>query len=307
MAGPESPPPRAPNVAGIPQLVRLNIQRRMGRDLYHLFLEASWSRVLVMIITVYAFANLLFALGYLACGDGIDNARHGSFSDAFFFSVQTMSTIGYGRMVPRSAVANTLVTIEALCGLLGFAMATGLMFSKFARPTARVMFSHVAVISNRDGVRSLMFRMANERTNQIVEAQLHVVLLRNETTVEGEFVRRFYDLPLARQATVAFTNTWTAVHQIVKGSPLYGCTDAELEQQRATIIASLLGFDETFSQTVHARHTYDVAHIVWNSRLVDILIDLPDGRRAVDYGRFHDVMPVESDSTSSGDPGPKSS
>src|SRR5208337_4984173 len=156
-------------------------------------------------------ANAAFALVYVLGGDSIENARPGSFTDAFFFSVQTMATIGFGKMVPRTGLANVLVTLESLVGLLGLAIATGLVFAKFSRPTARVLFSRVAVISPWDGVRSLMFRMANERDNRIIEAQVHVVLMRNEATAENVLVRRVHDLALLRHNNPSFALSWTAI------------------------------------------------------------------------------------------------
>ena len=185
-----------------------------GGDLYHFLLRSTWLRLLVVLVVVSAGINALFALAYMATGDGIENARPGSFADAFFFSVQTLATIGYGKLVPRSLAANVLVALEALVGLLGLAMVTGLVFAKFSRPTARVLFSRMAVVSRRDGVPALMFRMANERGSGIVEAQVHVVLARNETTAEGEAVRRFYDLDLSRRQNALFALSWTVIHPI---------------------------------------------------------------------------------------------
>src|SRR5262249_23589165 len=161
---------------------------------------------------------------YLLLGHAIANARPGSFSDAFFFSVQTMATIGYGQMAPATFAAHVLVSVEAFVGLVGFAMVTGITFSKFSRPTARILFSNVAVVTQRDGVPCLMFRMANERGTSIVEAQAHVVLTRSETTLEGEKVRRFYDLKLLRQQNILFALSWTALHPITQESPFSGET-----------------------------------------------------------------------------------
>jgi inward rectifier potassium channel len=166
------------------------------------------------------------------------------------------------------------------------------LFAKFSKPTARVLWSRVAVISEREGVPSLMVRMANERGNQIVEAQLRVVLARNEVTKEGERVRRFYDLPLVRDRTAIFALTWTAVHPITPQSPLAGMTPEALREAQAEIICSLMGIDETFSQTVHTRHSYVADELSWNSRFVDILTLNQEGKRTVDYTRFHDVQPV---------------
>src|SRR5579863_676960 len=160
-------------------------------DLYHFLVTSSWPALIGLIAGAFTFANLLFAAGYYF-DQGIENARTGSFADMFFFSVQTMATIGYGKMEPVTLFSNVLVSIEALTGLLALALMTGLVFSKFSRPTARVRFSRYIVIGPRDGVDSLMIRAANLRANRIVEADMHVVLARQEVTVEGETIRRLY-------------------------------------------------------------------------------------------------------------------
>jgi len=201
-----------------------------SRDLYLHLLAAPWLRVLAIFVSVFLVTNALFALGYVAGTDSIENARPGSFVDAFFFSVQTMATIGYGKLAPRTLYANVLVTVEVLIGVVGLAIATGLAFAKFSRPTARVLFSGRVVIAPHEGVPSLMFRMANARGNNIVEAQLHVVLAREETTREGEAMRRFHDLRLLRPQTALFTLSWTAIHPITDGSPLAGATPEDLER-----------------------------------------------------------------------------
>ena len=273
-------------------------RRLIPADLYHLLLTSSWPRLLGLLAIAYAAANALFALGYLIEPDAIENARPGSFADAFFFSVQTMATIGYGRMVPRTFLANTLVTLETLTGLLALAMITGLVFAKFSRPTARVLFSRVAVIGRRDGVRAFMFRMANERGNNIVEAQVHVALARQEVTAEGESVRRFYDLELARRLNPIFPNTWTVIHPIVDGSPLYHATATSLAVEDARIVVSVVGLDESYAQTVHARHSYGAQDIAWDARFVDIVTRDANGGLRIDYGQFHDVVPLESVATS---------
>ena len=264
-----------------------------GRDLYHDLLVSSWPRLFAFLALFYVAANAFFAVAYLAVPGSIENARPGSFVDAFFFSVQTMATIGYGKLVPGTLWANALVTLEALFGLLGIAMVTGLMFAKFSRPTARVLFSRRAVVAPFDGTPSLMFRMANARSNNnIVEAQVHVVLARNEMTSEGQAMRRFHDLDLSRRQSALFTLSWTAIHPISERSPLRDATPASLVAADAEIIVSLLGFDEHFSQTVHARHFYAAEDIVWNARLADILPSLRRGGRRIDLTRFHDVVPL---------------
>ncbi len=162
-------------------------------DLYHFLVTSSWPALIGLIAAAFTLANLLFATGYYF-DHGIENARTGSFADMFFFSVQTMATIGYGKMEPVTLFSNILVSIEALTGLLALALMTGLVFSKFSRPTARVRFSRYVVIGPRDGVHSLMIRAANLRANRIVEADMHVVLARQEVTAEGDGIRRLYDL-----------------------------------------------------------------------------------------------------------------
>ncbi|MBD1834814.1 ATP-sensitive inward rectifier potassium channel 10 [Cyanobacteria bacterium FACHB-472] len=262
-------------------------------DLYHLILTISWPWFFVLLALGYVIANSLFAIAYLAGGDGIENAQPGSFKDAFFFSVQTMASIGYGAMYPRTLYANFLVTIESLVGLLGIAMGSGLMFARFSRPTARVLFSRVAVISRYDGVPTLMFRAANQRRNFIVEAQINVTMVRNEINREGEFMRRFYDLKLVRSHTPIFALSWTVMHPIDETSPLYGATLETLAQTETDIVITLIGLDETVSQNIHARHSFSDKEILWNMRFVDIFTSdrRQDGRRLIDYTRFHDVVP----------------
>jgi len=262
-------------------------------DIYHYLLKAPWPYLMLIIALTFAGMNAIFAIAYMI-DKGIENARPDSFADAFFFSVQTMATIGYGKMWPDSLVANVLVSFEALLGLVGLAMVTGLVFAKFSHPSARVRFSTVAVVHPRDGVPCLMFRMANVRANRIVEANVHVVFARQETTREGETLRRFYDLALERDRSALFTLSWTVIHRIVEGSPLYGSTPESLEKVDAEIVVSVVGLDETFAQTVHARTSYLPDQIIWGARFADILTRGGRGIARIDYTRFDEVIPIES-------------
>jgi inward rectifier potassium channel len=257
-------------------------------DLYHYLVTVSWPALIGIIASAFIIANLMFAVGYYFDG-GVENARYHSFADMFFFSIQTMATIGYGKMVPVTLFSNILVSIEALTGLLALALMTGLVFAKFSRPTARVRFSRYVVIGPRDGTTSLMIRMANMRANRIVEANIHVVFTRWETTVEGESIRRFYDLTMTRSSSAMFALSWTAVHRIVEDSPLFGQTHDSLANSQPEIVVSITGLDETFSQTIHARHTYELDEIIWGARFADVLILDPDGSRSIDYTRFDDI------------------
>ena len=262
------------------------------RDPYHLLLTIPWSAFLVLLGLLFLVSNALFALLYLADKTSIVNAHPGSFLDAFFFSVQTMATIGYGTLYPGSIYGNVIVTIEALGGLLGVAMLTGLSFARFSRPTARVLFSRVAVIAPYEGVPTLMFRTANQRRNQILEAQVRVRLIRDEVTLEGDFMRRIYDLKLLRSQTPVFALSWSLMHPIDETSPLYGATPETLADATTQITVTLTGIDESVSQTIHARHTFAAQDILWERRFVDIVTRRPDGQRCLDYAFFHDVIPI---------------
>lgn len=261
-------------------------------DLYHRLLSMPWPVLIALLGLFYVSANAMFATLYVLGGDVIEHARPHSFLDAFFFSIQTMATIGYGTMAPRGLYANSLVALESLVGLLGFAVATGLMYSKFAQPRARVLFSNVALVTRREGMPCLIFRMANQRANQLVEAHLRAVIATNSFTAEGEPIRRVEDLRFLRSESPVFAFSWTAIHPIDELSPLNGLSAAELAERDAEIIVVLSGIDDTFSQTVHARRSYVAAEIVWNARFVDVLSVSADGRRSVDLTRFHDVVPV---------------
>lgn len=272
--------------------IRLGQNYSPWKDLYHLLLTIPWWQFLGLVLVLYLATNTVFAIAYLIGSDNIANARPGSFSDAFFFSVQTMATIGYGAMFPQTLYANILVAIEAFAGLLGVAMATGLMFARFSRPTARVLLSQTAVIMPYNGVPTLMFRAANKRGNQILEARLWVTLIRDELTAEGYPMRRIYDMNLIRNHSPFFILTWTGMHPLDADSPLYGATPESLADSNAEILISLTGIDETVSQTVHARHVYAVRHIHWHHRFTDIISIAPDGQRIVDYTLFHEVEPI---------------
>lgn len=262
------------------------------RDPYHLLLTIPWTGFLLIVWVSYILINFIFALAYWLGGDCIANARPGSFVDLFFFSVQTLASIGYGAMYPKTLYSNIIVTIEAMTGIVGIALMTGLAFARFSLPSARVIFSNVAVITPYNGVPTLMFRTANQRRNLILEAQMRVYLMRDEITVEGEFIRRLHDLKLLRNQTPSFTLSWLALHPIDESSPLYGMSAESLVQTNANIIISVSGIDETVAQVVHARHQYTARDILWNNRFVDIFHHTSDGHRYIDYKYFHDVEPL---------------
>lgn len=265
-------------------------------------MDTRWSIVLVLIATVYLLANTAFAGLYLLGGDCIGAAQPGSFSDAFFFSVQTLATIGYGAMAPKTMYAHVLVTIEAILGLFSTALATGIVFAKFARPTARVTWSDVALLTKRNGIPHLILRVANARENQIVEASIRLSVLKFEVTTEGERMRRYYDLPLLRSQNPIFAMTWTVMHPIDENSPLHGMTFDQMVEGRIEILAILTGLDSTFGQTIHARFAYAMDDICENARFKDIVIELPDGTRQVNLDRIGDWEPMPTTPSAPKDP-----
>jgi inward rectifier potassium channel len=275
------------------QVVGMGAWYSYWRDPYHLVLTIPWMGFFALITLTYLGINSLFAIAYLAGGDCIANATPGSFLDAFFFSVQTVASIGYGAMYPKTVYSNLIVTIESIFGLVGISVLTGLAFARFSKPTARVVFSRVAVVTPHEGRPALMFRTANKRRNQILEAQMRVYLMRDEVTGEGQHIRRIHDLQLVRNQTPGFNLSWTVMHLIEESSPLYGYSSDSLIQMSSSIVISLSGIDETVSQVVHARHTYSAQDIVWNHRFVDIIHFTPEGHRYIDYNQFHEVVSLD--------------
>jgi inward rectifier potassium channel len=276
------------------QIAGLNAWYSHWREPYHLLLTIPWLGFVAIVVFSYLAVNAIFALLYLAGGDCIANATPGSFWDHFFFSVQTLASIGYGAMYPKTFYAHAIVTIEAIFSLVGIALLTGLAFARFSRPTARVAFSQYAVILPHEGVPTLCFRTANQRRNQILEAQLKVYLLRDEITTEGEYLRRIHDLRLIRHQTPGFSLTWLVLHPIDELSPLYGMTPGALAETNCVITTLLSGIDETVTQVVHARHNYVPQDILWNHRFVDLVYKTPDGNRYIDYTHFHEVIPLQT-------------
>ena len=222
----------------------------------------------------------------------ISNARPGSFTDAFFFSVQTLGTIGYGVLTPATIYANLLVTCEVLVGIVLVALTTGLVFARVSRPTARVLFAKLAVVTMFDGVPTLMVRMGNERLSQIVQADIGMTLVRNERNREGVFMRRFHDLRLERARTPIFAMSYTAMHRVDATSPLHGFTTETLRAVGAEILVTVTGLDETMAQTVHARASYLPDEVMFEHRYLDIFGFTHDGVRAIDYRKFHSTEPV---------------
>jgi inward rectifier potassium channel len=261
------------------------------RDFYHSLLRGPWWVSIAAISGVFLAANTVFAALYLVTG-GVPHAAPGSFRDAFFFSVETMATIGYGYMYPDSTAANVLMTIQSILGLLLTALSTGLVFAKFSRSTARMLFSRNAVISPLNGAPTLMFRLGNQRDNQIVDAQLRVVMIRTEKLEGGGSFYRMLDLPLTRQRALSLSRSWNVLHVIDASSPLQGETPQSLAEKEIEIQILVVGIDDITMQPVHAQHRYYAKDVLYGHRMADVLSETPDGHLVLDLRRFHDVVPL---------------
>ena len=280
--------PQRPHPFASYKVTTIGAPRMLIRDFYHWYLRQPWWAAIAVIVVGYLLLNLGFAFAFALLG-GVVNAQPGSLRDGFYFSIQTMGTIGYGAMYPVSTAANVLVVCESVVGLLTTAVATGLVFAKFARPTARLKFSKVATVAPMDGVPTLMFRLGNERGNYIVDALIRVVMTRTEITKEGMTFYRMWDLPLVRERSPALNRSWTVMHQITPQSPLYGESPESLARTEAEFGISMSGIDDTTLQQMNARQTYEHHQIVWGARHADILSEDGDGGLVLDLRKFHEI------------------
>ena len=265
---------------------------------YHFLLTMTWPRYFAVVSIAYVVFNLVFAAMFAALGpDALsganDHGMGGTFGRAFFFSVQTFATIGYGQVAPIGLGANLLVTFEALVGLMFQALATGLLFARFARPTASIAFSRTAVVAPYAGGRALMFRIANRRRSEIIQVEAQVLFSYLETGASGRQIRRYTVLPLERNKVTFFPLAWTIVHPIDRDSPLATRTHDDLVREEAEILVLLSGVDEAFAQTVHARSSYRPEEIAWNARFTSVFLPTTEsGVVGIDLARLHEVETV---------------
>lgn len=261
------------------------------RDLYHALLRVPWWAAFVVIVGSYLALNVLFATLYVWV-DGIANAPRGSFPDAFFFSVQTMGTIGYGTMYPVGRAANLLVVAESVTSLVVTALATGLVFARFSQTRARLLFSSQIAIGPMDGVPTLMLRVGNERRGNIVGTDFRLTFTRTSKTAEGVTVYLLEELPLVRSRAPALSRSWNVMHRIVEGSPLYGYDAEKLAAVDGEVQLEVVGVDDTSLQPVHALNIWFAGSVAWDARLADVLSETPDGDMVLDLRAFHQVVPT---------------
>jgi inward rectifier potassium channel len=278
-------------------VVREGLNPFSSMSLYHWLLTISWPKFLGFITVSYVVVNALFAFAFLFCGADALQSSSASFAGqpfyrAFFFSVDTFATIGYGNIIPIGLAANTLVAIEALVYILGIALATGVVFNRFSRPSARIVYSRNAIVAPYRDLSALEFRIANARSSQLIEVQIQVILTKIER-VNGVVVRKFYDLDLERQRVVFFALSWTVVHPIDSNSPMHGLTRQDLLDADAELLILLTGTDETLSQTVHSRSSYKADEIVWGAKFANMFMRTAEnGIVGMNVGRIHDIEMV---------------
>lgn len=275
-----------------PPVIRLGAPRRGWHDLYHGFLVLPWGAFLVSLAGFYLLLNLGYAVLFALGPGSVHGARPGSLLDAFFFSIETMSTVGFGEMYPATLYGHVIVTLDVVTGVLLVPLAIGLMIAKFTLPVARVMFSRNVVVSPFDGMPTLMFRVANVRKNQIIEARMKVTLLRDYQTIEGYRYRRMLDLPLRRDTSPFFALSWTVMHSIDEASPFYGMESDDFRTEAMQLVAVLTGIDGTSSSTVYARYDYAPRDILFDHVFEDAVEVNEDGTVRIDFRRFHTTRPL---------------
>ena len=283
---------------GARDVVTRGLSIAVVQDLYHYFMTVSWTRLFATIAAFFLVFDLLFGCLYHLVPGCVANLSPPGFPGAFFFSVETLATVGYGDMHPQTLYGHVVAMIEIFVGLMILAVITGIMFARFSRPKARFMFAKLAVVRPIDGRLTLMFRAANERQNVVQEASAMLRMLRDDVTPEGYRLRRIVDLPLVRSQHPAFSLGWNLMHAIDEKSPLRSEGAESLAAAQAVFILSLSGTDETTGQVLMARAEYLSAAIRWNQAFQDILEVQPDGSLQIDYSKFDQVEPLPESSAS---------
>jgi len=259
-------------------------------DISHRCMTASWPAFIGGAALVFVAFNAVFAFFYWIGNQPISNVPRGAYIDYLYFSIETLSTAGYGDMHPQTHYGHFIATVELFTGIFSMSLMTGLIFARFSRPNARLLFADNPVISSHDGKPTLMVRLANERHNIIGNATARLWLFKNIVSMEGESLRRFYELPLARNESPALALSWTLYHVVDEESPLYGLNADDLDASKVSLVVVVSGYDVVAAQTVHARKSYDHSDIRFGQRYADIIGTSEDGRIRIDYGRFHQTL-----------------
>jgi inward rectifier potassium channel len=259
-------------------------------DISHRCMTASWPSFIAGAVLVFIVFNAVFAAFYWIGNQPIANVPGGAYIDYIYFSIETLSTAGYGDMHPQTHYGHFVAAVELFTGIFSMSLMTGLIFARFSRPNARLLFVEHPVVTNHEGKPTLMLRLANERHNIISNATAKLWLFKNIVSMEGETLRRFYELPLTKDQNPGLALSWTLYHVLDESSPLYQTNADDLEASKASFVVVVTGYDVVAAQTVHARKPYDHGDILFGHRYADILDASDDGRLRVDYGRFHETV-----------------
>ena len=280
--------------AGQVEFVKVNIGAWQPRDVYQWLLALRWPQFAALVAAVYVALNLLFATLYSLDRESIAGSTGGSwFFDCFFFSVQTLATVGYGHMYPQTLYGHVINTIEIMSGIFLLAVVTGLIFVRFSRPVARIAFSRCLAISPLNGQLTLMVRVGNQHQHSIVDTEFRIMFMRDEPLVEGGDFRYFYTLKLHFDKLIIFPAALTLRHVIDKSSPLYGATLESLRNSRALFAVSVSGIDPVIAAPVQAQQDYSWRDVRFGERFVEIYTESGRGQLTVDYGRLHDTEAVD--------------
>ena len=271
------------------EIIADGLRLNFWADISHRCMTASWPAFITGAAVVFVIFNAIFAVFYWLGDQPVSNVSRNDFIDYLYFSIETLSTAGYGDMHPQTHYGHFVATVELFTGIFSMSVMTGLVFARFARPSARLLFARNPVISNHEGRPTLMIRFANERHNIIGNATARLWLLRNVTSQEEEFTRRFTELALVRNEHPALALTWTLYHTIDSTSPLYDLDADDLKAANVALVVVVSGYDIVAAQTIHARMSYDYAHIRFGRRYADILETFDDGRIRIDYSKFHET------------------
>ncbi len=263
-------------------------------NLYNRLIMMGWGQFLLWVLVFYLVTNLLFATIYLLAGadnlkGATDQAFYGPFWKAFFFSAQTLTTVGYGHVSPASFLTSSIAAFESLVGLMTFALATGLLYGRFSRPKADIRFTKHAVFAPYLDINGWMFRVINARSNQLVDVQVEVSLSRLETKPDGTKYRRYYTLNLERAKVAFFPANWTLVHPITEDSPLYGCTAENLEESDTEFLILLRAMDDTFAQSVQTRYSYRYDEVLWGQKFRPMFDGTQPGVVTLDLEKLDDT------------------
>ncbi len=262
------------------------------RDPYHALLALRRGPFLLLVFGYFLAVNAVFGTLYFVQPGSVANLPPGRWDDAFFFSVETVATVGYGAMFPQTLYAHLVATAEIFVGLLSTAVLTGLIFVRFARPRASMEFSRNATIAPHDGVPTLSVRLGNRRTGTIYHATASLTLIRRHQTLEGQVMWRVHDLTLMRSRVQALSLAWTLRHVIDETSPLHGLTVEQLVELDAQLVVSITGTDATLAAPIHVVRAYDPPDLLWGFRFADVMTVDPRGRTRIELARLNEVVPA---------------